>query len=115
MFDYIRSEGKQKVDRCSTVLVVSPLTSLMIEQTRNLNLKGVAAAILVSKSTMSNVPENLRATEKYLTSETYSFLYTSPEAIITVSKWRDIILHQYSQKVVTIAVDEAHCASQWYG
>lgn len=86
----------------------------MIEQARNLNLKGVAVAILVSKSTkMSGVPENLRATEEYLTSGNYSFLYTSPEAIITVSKWRDIICHG-SQKIVTIAVDEAHCASQWY-
>ena len=86
----------------------------MIEQVHKLQLQGIVAGIMVGKGSLSDVPEHMRVAEKLLLSGRYSFVYTSPEAVLTISKWRNVLTSSVSEKIVAIAVDEAHCASQWY-
>ena len=52
------------------------------------------------------------ATEKDLC--TCSFLFGSPEAIITF-KWRDAMdCRDVAQRIIAVVIDEAHCVSKWY-
>jgi len=44
----------------------------------------------------------------------YSLLFAAPEAIVGVKEWRDLLLSSpLRDRVVAIAVDEAHCVSKW--
>ena len=44
----------------------------------------------------------------------YSLLFTSPEAIVGVERWREkFIQPPLSDTVAAVAVDEAHCVSKW--
>ena len=44
----------------------------------------------------------------------YSVLYSSPESLLTIQLWRNMIASQiYSNKLVAIAIDEAHCIDTW--
>ena len=42
----------------------------------------------------------------------YSILFASPEAVIGMPEWRDVLLSA-PHRVVAVAVDEAHCVSKW--
>ena len=43
-----------------------------------------------------------------------SFLFSAPESIIGVEKWREALLNApLSDHIVAVAVDEAHCVSRW--
>ena len=100
----------QKLDKDnSTVIVVSPLISLMVDQVQSLRRRSVRAAIM---SSGSKVDKEFLATEDDL--RYGRLLFCAPEAI-DVSKWRDILAKsEFSSKVVAVAVDEAHCVSKWY-
>jgi len=95
-----------------TVLVVSPLVSLMINQVESLRKRGVSAVIL---SGNEGAERSLLAQEKDLSvSGKYSLLFTSPEAIVGVERWREkFIQPPLSDTVDAVAVDEAHCVSKW--
>ena len=44
----------------------------------------------------------------------FSLLYAAPEAIISVEKWRTVLLNPpLSERIVAVAIDEAHCVSKW--
>ena len=43
----------------------------------------------------------------------FSILFSAPEAIVVVEKWRTVLLNPLlSERVVAVAVDEAHCVSK---
>ena len=43
----------------------------------------------------------------------FSILFSAPEAIVGVEKWRTVLLNPpLSERVVAVAVDEAHCVSK---
>ena len=93
----------------SLVLVISPLVSLMIDQVRVLRGKGVNAAILSNAA--GKVEKSLIATEEDLSAS--RFLFCAPEAILC-SAWRETIQRKdLSERIVAVAVDEAHCVSKW--
>ena len=97
---------------CSVVLVVSPLVSLMVDQVANLRSRGVSAAIIGHSGAVTD--KKLLAAEKDLTAGKYNLLFTAPEAIIGVEKWREIVqTSPLSERIVAVAVDEAHCVSKW--
>ena len=86
-------------------LVVSPLVALMKDQVQRLNDKGLKAACIVSgmgSTEVTNVLYNAIAGE-------LKFLYVSPERL----RQRRFIEHLRKMQVGLIAVDEAHCISQW--
>jgi ATP-dependent DNA helicase RecQ len=94
--------------RPGLALVVSPLISLMKDQVDTLVGNGVPAALFNS---------SLSADEKAvvnagLRESRYRLLYVSPERL--VGEGSDVFLARLSSCGVSfIAVDEAHCISQW--
>ena len=95
----------QAVRQDQTVLVISPLISLMEDQVLSLQNSGIPAALLGSAQTSpAKILEELAAGEVRV-------LYLTPEYITENSK--RITERLSLGKISCIAVDEAHCASQW--
>jgi len=86
-------------------LVISPLISLMEDQVLNLNSRGIKAIALNSKFSQD---ETITAFDN-LQYGGYKFLYISPEKLQT-SFIQDKIKQLH---INLIAIDEAHCISQW--
>ena len=102
-----RVEGIQQA-RASAVLVVSPLITLMEDQVRGLRKQGVQASIITSSSSVAK--ENF-ATDDTLATE--SLFFCAPEALV-MSKWRDAFERpEFSDRIVAVIIDEAHCISKW--
>ena len=86
-------------------VVVSPLISLMTDQVSALSDCGVPAASLTSATT----PEERRAAVSDARAGRLKLLYLSPERLMT-----DWMLEFLSQVPIScIAIDEAHCISDW--
>ncbi len=91
--------------RPGLTVVISPLISLMKDQVDQLNANGVTAACLNSAMMPEAQAETLRA----LNHGEMKLLYVSPERVLG----RDF-LHRLSEwQLGLVAVDEAHCISQW--
>lgn len=86
-------------------LVVSPLIALMKDQVENLKKKGIHAQAIYSGMSRPDVIRTL----KNAAYEHHKFLYVSPERLET-SLFKEYLP---SMNVTLIAVDEAHCISQW--
>ena len=86
-------------------LVVSPLIALMKDQVQQLNDRHLKAACIVSGMTKTESSGVLLSA----VSGAVKFLYVSPERL----QQRMFIEHFRKMKVGLIAVDEAHCISQW--
>ncbi|MEX2591374.1 MAG: ATP-dependent DNA helicase RecQ [Anditalea sp.] len=86
-------------------LVVTPLIALMKDQVEGLRKKNILAAAVYSgmrKREIDTILDNCIYGN-------YKFLYVSPERLKT-----DLFIERFQQmKVNLIAVDEAHCISQW--
>jgi len=86
-------------------LVISPLIALMKDQVSNLNKKGIPALSIYSGMSFIEVKKTLQNAAY----GNFKFLYVSPERLET-----DLFLEFLpSIKINLIAVDEAHCVSQW--
>lgn len=86
-------------------LVISPLLALMKDQVAQLETKGIPAAYVSSELTMFQQQEQLEKAQK----QEVKLLYLSPER---TSNYHFINALKYI-KVSFIAVDEAHCISEW--
>lgn len=86
-------------------LVISPLIALMEEQVQQLKDKNIAAAHISSGMHRVEVERVLRNTSE----QAYDLLYISPERLQT-DLFKEY-LPTFNLKL--IAVDEAHCVSQW--
>ncbi|HEY2661018.1 MAG TPA: DNA helicase RecQ [Caulobacteraceae bacterium] len=86
-------------------LVVSPLIALMADQVAGLRQMGVAAARLDSTAS----PDERRETWDRIETGKLDLLYVSPEGLM-----QPAMLERLSQlKLAMVAIDEAHCVSQW--
>ncbi len=86
-------------------LVVSPLIALMSDQVAGLRQMGVAAARLDSTAS----PAERRETWDQIDSGALDLLYISPEGLM-----QPAMLERLSGlRLALIAIDEAHCVSQW--
>ena len=91
--------------RTGLTVVVSPLIALMKDQVDALNAMGVAATFLNSTLGEKESRERLRA----LFSGEYRLLYVAPERLMLPT-----FLEKLRQWQVTlVAIDEAHCISEW--
>ena len=86
-------------------LVISPLIALMKDQVKNLNEKGISALAIHSGMDYKEVKTSLQKASN----GNYKFLYVSPERIET-SLFKEFL---FSLKICLLAIDEAHCISQW--
>ena len=91
--------------RGGLAIVVSPLVALMQDQVAALKLAGVAAETINSAA---NREENVSIWRKVAAGEV-KLLYLSPERLMT----ERMIAALARLDVQLIAIDEAHCISQW--
>jgi len=86
-------------------LVISPLIALMKDQVENLQKKDIKAIALVGGTSQNDIIDILDNCQF----GNYKFLYLSPERL-----QHDWIVERLKQlKISLIAIDEAHCVSQW--
>ena len=86
-------------------LVISPLIALMKDQVENLKKRDIAAAAIYSGMHYKDI-------DRLLDNAAYGglkFLYMSPERLATVLARERI----KKMNVNLLAIDEAHCISQW--
>ena len=86
-------------------LVISPLIALMKDQVENLQRRNIPALALYSGMSFFDVKIALQ----HAVDGHYKFLYLSPERLET-NLFKDFLP---SLNINFIAVDEAHCISQW--
>lgn len=86
-------------------IVVSPLIALMKDQVENLNNKGIYALLIHSGMSFVDVKRTLQNAAF----GNYKFLYVSPERLQT-DLFEEFLP---AIKPTLIAIDEAHCISQW--
>ena len=86
-------------------IVVSPLISLMKDQVNALNQSGIPAAFLNSTLTERQMAKALENAEN----GAYKLIYVAPERLMA----SDFLYFCHGAKIPLIAVDEAHCISQW--
>ena len=92
-------------DGTSIVVVVSPLLSLMKDQVWSMMARNVRAVY---------VGDCLEEEEMDVCLGKYQLMYMSPEALITDERWRDMLLSPvYSEHLVGLVVDQAHCVKKW--
>ncbi|MBL7739015.1 MAG: RecQ family ATP-dependent DNA helicase [Chitinophagaceae bacterium] len=86
-------------------LVISPLIALMKDQVENLRRKNITAYSIFSGMSRKEVIHTLET----VTNSNCKFLYVSPERLETA------LFKEYlpGMNITLIAVDEAHCISQW--
>lgn len=86
-------------------LVISPLISLMKDQVSALNQAGVRAAYFNSSLTSRQMAAAMYNAKQGM----YKIIYVAPERLFT-----DVFLDFAQQASISLlAVDEAHCISQW--
>lgn len=84
------------------VIVVSPLISLMIDQKRSLDEKGITCIC------MHSMNDNFYASYEI---EEASIIYVTPEYITNNNYIIDVL--KGANKLLSIVIDEAHCLSTW--
>ncbi len=86
-------------------LVISPLIALMKDQVDALNRKGIPATFI--NSAISSAEQNQRLT--LVSQGNYRLVYVAPERLRSVTFLRSL----QSLTLSLLAVDEAHCISEW--
>lgn len=124
-FEIIRSTIEDKRDNCVVMatgygkslcfqfpsvytngitLVVSPLISLMQDQIISLTRNNISACLVGTAQTDKDIAKKIVAGQ-------YRLVYACPEYIVK-SAGRQLLM-QLKDRLTLVAIDEAHCVSQW--
>ncbi len=88
-----------------TTLVVSPLVSLMLDQVAALHARGIEATYLAATLAADQLRERMRA----IAQGRFKLVYVAPERL-TYDGFRGLLR---DLECPLIAIDEAHCISEW--
>ena len=90
-------------------IVISPLIALMHDQVDRLRANGIAATFINSSLTLTEMRER----ERMVLNGQVQLLYVAPERLVTGNFLA--MLDQVEERVgiSLVAVDEAHCVSEW--
>ncbi|MFC9448171.1 DNA helicase RecQ [Bacillus cereus] len=88
-----------------TTLVISPLISLMKDQVDTLLQNGISATYINSSISMTEANHRIQLAKQ----GHYKLLYVAPERLDSMEFVDQLI----DMKIPMIAIDEAHCISQW--
>jgi len=99
-----KNQGDDKA-KCPLTLVISPLIALMKDQVDTLCARGVSAAY-INSSLRRNEREQRYAD---VSNGRYDLLYVTPERF----RKQEFVEVMGRRRVVLLAVDEAHCISEW--
>ncbi|MCL2620382.1 MAG: DNA helicase RecQ [Defluviitaleaceae bacterium] len=86
-------------------IVVSPLISLMMDQVDALNQSGIPAAFINSTLSERQMEKALQNAEN----GAYKLIYVAPERLMS----QEFLYFCRVAQIPLVAVDEAHCISQW--
>ena len=96
----------EQVIGTSIGIIICPLTSLMLDQVAHLQSLGINAVAVHADQD----PKVLEEVEEGI----YSHVYISPESMLSHQRWRKMLQSPtFQEHCVLVAVDEAHCISQW--
>ncbi|MBD1831814.1 DNA helicase RecQ [Cyanobacteria bacterium FACHB-472] len=90
-------------------VVVSPLIALMQDQVESLQDNGIGATFLNSSLSLAQV----RSREQDILNSRVKLLYVAPERLLSEKFLPFLDLVQHKIGVSAIAIDEAHCVSEW--
>jgi len=88
-----------------TTLVISPLISLMKDQVDTLVQNGISATYINSSISITEANQRIQLAKQ----GHYKLLYVAPERLDSMEFVDQLI----DMKIPMIAIDEAHCISQW--
>ncbi|EJS76358.1 DNA helicase RecQ [Bacillus cereus] len=88
-----------------TTLVISPLISLMKDQVDTLLQNGISATYINSSISITEANQRIQLAKQ----GHYKLLYVAPERLDSMEFVDQLI----DMKIPMIAIDEAHCISQW--
>jgi len=91
--------------RDGVTIVVSPLIALMKDQVDALRTSGIAATFLNSTLAGSESRERLRGLDR----NQFRLLYVAPERLMM----ENFLERALNWNIAQIAIDEAHCISEW--
>ena len=98
-------------ERKQTVIVVSPLISLMQDQLASLRTHNIPASVFdgsVSNKEREKIHTDLR--KKHPTAR---LVYVTPEQTVSHTFKNTLNIMNNKQSIMFIAIDEAHCISEW--
>ena len=92
----------------STLIVVSPLQSLMEDQCNRMKEIGISSiAFLYENSEDDSILKDVRE-------GVYSLVYASPECLLRKNAWRRILCsHEFRDHCIGVAYDEVHIIAHW--
>lgn len=91
----------------SILVCITPLTAIMLEQKAKFTEMGVSAEFL------GECQVDYTAKTRVLNGE-IQLVFVSPENIICNHRYRNMLLSPvYKERLVGLAVDEAHCVKTW--
>ena len=110
VFDYIYSHSSGNLavsDKMhSVVIVVTPLKALMKDQVAKYSNTSLQCAFIGE--------DQSEEVNKQVSNGDYQIVYTTPETLLCVLRWREVFRSAHYQKnIVGLIVDEAHCIEQW--
>jgi len=94
-------------EKGGVTLVVSPLIALMKDQVDALRARGIPAVSLTSASNAEEQREIIDG----IRAGAYTLVYVAPERFRS-QRFVDA-LHQSASRIALVAIDEAHCISEW--
>ena len=90
----------------SIIVVISPLRSLMEDQVQYLNSICIPAIAITDVEDPEIIQQVLNGN--------FLVVFGSPECLLSTALWRGIFKSEsFSEMLIGVAIDEAHCITQW--